>query len=489
MKLLRSLRVRLLLMFMFVAMVTLATVAIGQVQATTSAFQDYTKNAKQIYQERLRVGQVITEILTSYQAGDWKGVKAQMTQVAAGNQVRIILFDSNNRVVFDSNEFTPKPVKNTSNAPYTTGTSITQVTPTLFSASSLPVILISTNVASPRLTSPSPSSSTTSTTLSQNFFNAIAHSLWIVAVLAWLLALLLTLALSNHILKPVRELTRIANRMEQGDLSQRVRIRTKDEMGALAHAFNTMADSLERLEQLRRNLVSDVAHELRTPLTNIQGYLEALQDGVVEPTPGMISSLYEESLLLNRLVGDLQESSLVEAGQLFLVRRPVALGEIIAKALYALHLQATSKELSVQMDISPGLPLIEADPERLGQILRNLLSNAIMHTPRGGEINVRAYATDNEVRVSVYDNGEGIPAEHLPYLFERFYRVDPSRARATGGTGLGLAIVKQMVQAHGGRIEVESYPGKGTCFTFTLPMATTVGYACQKEHNLASSDG
>ncbi len=141
------------------------------------------------------------------------------------------------------------------------------------------------------------------------------------------------------------------------------------------------------------------------------------------------------------------------------------------------------------MDISAGLPLIEADPERLGQILRNLLSNAITHTPRGGEINVRAYATDDEVRVSVHDNGEGIPAEHLPYLFERFYRVDPSRARATGGTGLGLAIVKQMVQAHGGRVEVESYPGRGTCFTFTLPMATTVGYACQKEHNLASSDG
>ena len=474
MKLLRSLRVRLLLMFMFVVMVTLATVAIIQEQATTSAFQDYTNNAKQIYQARLRVGQVINEILTSYQAGDWKGVKAQMTQVAAENQVRIILVDSNSRVVFDSNDFTPKLVKNTS---YTTGTSTTQVTPALLSASSLPVILISTNAASSRLTSPLPPSSPTSTTLSQNFFNAIAHSLWIVAVLAWLLAVLLTLALSNHILKPVRELTRIANRMEQGDLSQRVHIRTKDEMGALAHAFNTMADSLKRLEQLRRNLVSDVAHELRTPLTNIQGYLEALQDRVVEPTPEMVSSIYEESLLLNRLVADLQELSLVEAGQLFLVRRPVVLGEIIAKAIYALQLRAMSKELSVQMDISPGLPLIEADPERLGQILRNLLSNAITHTPIGGEINVRAYATDCDVRVSVQDSGEGIPAEHLPYLFERFYRVDPSRARATGGTGLGLAIVKQMVQAHGGRIEVESYPGKGTCFTFTLPIATAIGYA------------
>jgi len=140
MKLLRSLRVRLLLMFMFVVMVTLATVAIIQVQATTSAFQDYTNNAKQIYQKGLRVGQLINEILTSYQAGDWKGVKTQMTQVAVEDQVRIILVDSNNRVVFDSNAFTPKPVKNTSNAPYASGTSITQVTPALFSASSLPII-------------------------------------------------------------------------------------------------------------------------------------------------------------------------------------------------------------------------------------------------------------------------------------------------------------------------------------------------------------
>src|SRR6266853_1809425 len=466
MKLLRSLRVRLLLMFMFVAMVTLATVAIGQVQATTSAFQDYTKNAKQIYQERLRVGQVITEILSSYQAGDWKGVKAQMTQVAAGNQVRIILFDSNNRVVFDSNEFTPKPVKNTSNAPYTTGTSITQVTPTLFSASSLPVILISTNVASPRLTSPSPSSSTTSTTLSQNFFNAIAHSLWIVAVLAWLLALLLTLALSNHILKPVRELTRIANRMEQGDLSQRVRIRTKDEMGVLAHAFNIMADSLARSEQLRRNLVSDVAHELRTPLTNVRGYLEALKDGVIDPTGEMIASLYEESLLLSRLVVDLQELSLAEAGQLHLVRRPLALEEVIVKAVSSLQLQASNKQLALRVEMSPCLPRVEADAERVGQVLRNLVSNAITHTPPGGEITIRARAINGEVLVSVDDTGEGIDEQHLPYIFERFYRTDASRSRATGGTGLGLAIVKHVVEAHGGQVGVESHAEQGACFTF-----------------------
>jgi HAMP domain-containing protein len=307
MKLLRSLRVRLLLMFMFVVIVTLATVAFIQQQATTSAFQNYTNNVKQIYPVRKDVLPIIDNILATYQSGDLKGLKAQMVEVGVENAVRVILVDSHKRIVFDSNEFTPKTAKNASNAPYASGTSITHLTPALFSTSSLPVILISTNAASSSLSSPPFPSSDTSKTLSQNFLNTITHSFWLVIVLAWLLALLLTLALSNRILKPVRELTRIANRMEQGDLSQRVRIRTKDEMGVLAHAFNTMADSLARSEQLRRNLVSDVAHELRTPLTNVRGYLEALKDGVIDPTGEMIASLYEESLLLSRLVVDLQE--------------------------------------------------------------------------------------------------------------------------------------------------------------------------------------
>src|SRR5258708_9995064 len=275
MKLLRSLRVRLLLMFMFVVIVTLATVAFIQQQATTSAFRDYTNNVKQIYPVRKDVLPIIDNILATYQSGNLQGLKAQMAEVAMENEVRVILVDSNKRIVFDSNEFTPKTDKNASNAPYASGTSITQLTPALFSASSLPTILISTNAASSRLASPPLPSSATSTTQAQDFLNAITHSFWLVIVLAWLLALLLTLALSNHILKPVREFTRIANRMAKGDLSQRIRMRTKDEMGALAHAFNTMADSLARSEQLRRNLVSDVAHELRTPLTTLPGDLDA----------------------------------------------------------------------------------------------------------------------------------------------------------------------------------------------------------------------
>jgi signal transduction histidine kinase len=471
MKLLRSLRIRLLLMFMFVVIVTLATVAFIQQEATTSAFRDYTNNVKQIYPVRKDVVPIIDNILATYQSGNLQGLKAQMAEVAMENTVRVILVDSNKRIVFDSNEFTPKTVNNASNAPYASGTSITQLSPALLSASSLPTILLSTNVASPRLASPPLPSDTTSKTLSQDFLNTITHSFWLVIVLAWLLALLLTLALSNHILKPVRELTRIANRMEKGDLSQRIRIRTKDEMGMLAHAFNTMADSLARSEQLRRNLVSDVAHELRTPLTNVRGYLEALKDGVIDPTGEMIASLYEESLLLSRLVVDLQELSLAEAGQLHLVRRPLALEEVIVKAVSSLQLQATNKQLALRVEMSPCLPRVEADAERVGQVLRNLVSNAITHTPPGGEITIRARAINGEVLVSVDDTGEGIDEQHLPYIFERFYRTDASRSRATGGTGLGLAIVKQVVEAHGGQVEAESAPGRGSSFTFSLPVA------------------
>ena len=214
MKLLRSLRIRLLLMFMFVVIVTLATVAFIQQEATTSAFRDYTNNVKQIYPVRKDVLPIIDNILATYQSGNLQGLKAQMAEVAMENTVRVILVDSNKRIIFDSNEFTPKTdkkaVNNASNAPYASGTSITQLSPALLSASSLPTILISTNVASSRLASPPLSSDTTSKTLSQNFLNTITHSFWLVIVLAWLLALLLTLALSNHILKPVRELTHIA---------------------------------------------------------------------------------------------------------------------------------------------------------------------------------------------------------------------------------------------------------------------------------------
>jgi signal transduction histidine kinase len=258
--------------------------------------------------------------------------------------------------------------------------------------------------------------------------------------------------------------------MERGDLSVQVDIDSEDEIGQLAHAFNSMAGSLAQQEALRRNLVSDVAHELRTPLTNLRGYLEASRDGLIAPDAALVDNLYEETMLLQRLVLDLQDLAQVDAGQLTLVRTPTDLGALIERAATMFQPQALDKAVTVTAAAPAGLPLVNVDPERIAQVLRNLVSNAIVHTPAGGTVTLTAQPRDHEVAVTVSDTGIGIAPEHLPYVFDRFYRADRSRTRQTGGAGLGLAIVRQLVVAHGGSVSVESTPGQGSAFTFTLPV-------------------
>ncbi|MDQ3930785.1 MAG: ATP-binding protein, partial [Chloroflexota bacterium] len=302
------------------------------------------------------------------------------------------------------------------------------------------------------------------------FLNSVNRSLVLAVLVAGSAAILLTLLLSRRILGPVEALTAAARKMETGDLRQRVKVESKDEIGELAHAFNAMADGLARQEQLRRNMVTDVAHELRTPLSNIRGYLEAIKDGVATADGATIESLHEEAILLSRLVDDLQELELAEAGQLRLVRQQVSLVEIIERAVSAAQAILQERGLTLQVDVSTDLPTIHADPDRIGQVLRNLLRNAITHTPHGGEVRVVARLAGGQVEVSVRDTGRGIPSKHLPHIFERFFRADRSRARATGGTGLGLAIVKQLVELHGGRVWAKSTQGEGSTFAFTLPV-------------------
>jgi len=304
------------------------------------------------------------------------------------------------------------------------------------------------------------------------FTQSINQSFLISVVAALALTTVLTFGLSRRILTPVQALTDAARRLEKGDLGQRVQVKSKDEIGELAHAFNAMADGLSRADQLRRNLVSDVAHELRTPLANVRGYLEAMRDGVVEATPATLDSLYEETLLLNRMVDDLQELAQAEAGQLRLARQALSPAELVSAAVTATQPQATQKGLHLRAEIAPDLPTLEGDAQRLGQALRNLITNAIAHTPTGGEVVVSANATNEAVSLSVRDTGEGIAAEHLPFVFERFYRADPSRNRTTGGSGLGLAIVRQWVAAHGGTVTAESagVANAGSVFVITLPV-------------------
>lgn len=305
------------------------------------------------------------------------------------------------------------------------------------------------------------------------FINTINRSLLFAILSAVTAAILLTVMLSRRILRPISALTSAASMLGKGDLSQRVKISTTDEIGELAKAFNAMADGLYRLENLRRNMVTDVAHELRTPLSNIRGYLEAIQDGLTDPSKEIINSLHEEVMLLNRLVEDLQELALAEAGKLDLKPMPVELSSIVDKSIIALQPKIQEKQIKILKNIPIDLPIIEVDPERIGQVLRNLISNAIAYTPENGTIAIQGRMMESGIEVNVQDNGVGIAPEHLTYVFERFYRVDESRARSTGGAGLGLAIVKQLVQAHGGQINIDSVLGTGTTITFTLPFAIT----------------
>lgn len=307
-------------------------------------------------------------------------------------------------------------------------------------------------------------------TAEPRFLRSVNRWLLYSAVGSGALALLLTLALSRRILGPVESLTTAARRMGTGDLSTRVAVRSRDEIGELARAFNAMAEALERNEALRRSLVNDVAHELRTPLTNLRCQIEAIQDSLLEATPEIVRSLHEETLLLGRLVNDLQDLALAEAGRLPLERATVEVTGAIEAALASIRPRAAERGIELRAEVASALA-VDADRQRLGQILRNLLANAITHTSEGGAITVEGRAQDGFVALAVRDTGPGIPPEHLPHVFDRFYRADPSRARASGGAGLGLAIVKELVEAHGGRVRAENAPGRGAVFTFTMPAA------------------
>ena len=277
---------------------------------------------------------------------------------------------------------------------------------------------------------------------------------------------------SRRLLSPMQALGSAARRLGGGDLSQRVATTGPTELADLAGSFNTMAGSLQNAEEQRRNLVADVAHELRTPLSNIQGYLEAVKDGLLEANEETINTTYQQALHLSQLVEDLRLLVLVEGGNLRLNLVEDSLPDVLNRSVEAFRARAEAEGIELSIQTPTGFPLVNMDRTRIAQVVSNLLENAIQHTPRSGRVElILAEAGPTRATITVSDTGEGIPAEELPNLFERFHRVDPSRARSTGGAGLGLTIAKQLVEAHGCYIYAESTLGHGSRFTFEIPLA------------------
>lgn len=438
----RSLRWKLFLAFMAMICLDLILLAAVTSQVTTLEFRRYVNRGGP-----LRYHRIATAMAVYYhEHGSWEGVQPLVEQAALLGNEGIFLADSSGHIIADSSRKLQG-----------------QAVLAEWADAGLPIIYQGKTVGAlyfdPR-----------SVPIEGSFLAAINRRLFLAIAAAGLAALALTWLFSRHLLRPVEALTTAARRMQHGDLSQRVPVHSSDELGDLAKAFNAMASSLAKAETQRRQLIGDVAHELRTPLTTIQGYLEALRDGVVEPDRETLASLHDEAALLHRLIDDLQELTLAEAGQLRLNPQPTDIVDLIQHSVAALQPEAMAREIALRSELPDALPEANVDPERIGQVLRNLLRNALAYTPAKGQIIVAGQRQGESIEIQVRDTGVGIAAEHLPHIFERFYRADPSRSRSTGGAGLGLAIARQLVEAHGGRIWVESAPDQGSIFYFTLPI-------------------
>lgn len=454
----RSLWVKLLVSFGLVALVAVGLVAVLANQATTREFQLYVSQGKQ-----MRAEQLVPELAAYYaRTGSWAGVDEWLTRVNQSQSAgrgqglgrgegpgvvgeRLLLADTDGWVLADSGG--DLVGERLSDAELALGTPI-EVEGRLVG-----VLLV-------------PAVEGAHESLEAEFLSQVNRSLLWAGLAAGAVALVLGLLLARQLTAPLRALTQAAHRLATGEEVQ-VQVRSRDELGELGQAFNQMACSLARQETLRRNLMADIAHELRTPLTVIRGDLEALLDSVFEPTPEALASLQEETLLLSRLVDDLRALAQAEAGQLRLELQPTDLADLLRGVVASFDLQAESQGQTLELDLPADLPPVVADPQRVRQVVANLVSNALRHAAsEGGQVRLSAVRHPRQVQVLVADNGPGISPQDLPQVFDRFWRGYRTRV---DGSGLGLAIARSLVEAHGGRIWVESELGKGSHFYFTLP--------------------
>jgi signal transduction histidine kinase len=440
----RSLQFRLLLAFTLVTLITMGASLFFINQATKRAVNQFGERIEQARMDR--VESALSRYYSEHEG--WEGIQSLTQQWAILNEQRLILTDTSGVVIADSDGVLLGQV-------YTPGVLGIPISPQgtedtiaiLYSPESPPEL----GVASFRIV-----------------YWLVGRFLLLGGLVAIAVWFLVTFFVSRRIFAPVRALKVGAQNLERGDFSQRVLVKSEDEIGELANAFNSMAAELERTEQLRRNIVADVSHEIRSPLSNIKGYLAAIRDGIKKPDADTIRLINRETQALSHLADDLQDLCLADLGELKLRLQPEDIAALINEVVASAQTRADPRGLSISIDLEEQLLPANVDYNRIKQVLHNLLDNALTHTPAGGTIVVSAKQQERCIEVSVADTGEGISPEDLPNLFERFYRVDKSRARVTGGSGLGLAIAKRLVEAHGGSIEVQSKLGKGSRFTFTL---------------------
>ncbi len=305
------------------------------------------------------------------------------------------------------------------------------------------------------------------TDIHQMFLTSIHYYLIWASLAALAVAFLLSFLLTRRVLKPLSQMSNITKDIAAGDFHARVDVVTHDEVGQLGLAFNRMADSLEGIEQLRKNMVSDVAHELRTPLTNLRGYLEALNDKVIEPSPETLKMLQEENLRLVHLVDSLQQLARADAARAYLKREKLDPTAELKQLLALYQSGFLEKNITVTTHLAEGL-IVSADRDKLLQALRNLLENSYKYTPENGLVEITSCRKNKEIEIRFSNSGPGIDEADLPFIFERFFRAERSRSRDAGGAGIGLSITKELVEAHGGRVGAESSGGT-TSVRLTLP--------------------
>jgi len=474
--------VKLLAGFGLVTLVAVAMVGFAANLVTTRQFDRYLQRGGEIRARR------IAPLAAEYYAlaGSWQGIEQVLNglsepgvmrrglqQLPSLMRDRVVLADAEGVVIFDSQ-----------------GRDEGRLLGNRILAFGVPILVDGERVGSVVV---APGERVPAGSLERRFLTAVNLWLLLAGLLAGGLALILGLYLAWQITAPLRQLRSAARAIASGDLSQRVKITSSDEIGDLGQAFNHMAEALERNEQLRRRLMADIAHELRTPLSVIRANLEALQDGVFSLNTESLTPIQEQTLLLARLVEDLRQLALAEAGQLALERQVVNVADLVQQSVDSHRPQAAEKQIELRVSTHEPLPAVSLDPQRIGQVLHNLLGNALRYTPSKGKVTVACWpfearqgqisspdslpsallsvAEGHWLALTVADTGPGIAPEDLPHVFERFYRGDRSRSRSSGGTGLGLAIARQLVEAHRGQIAAENEPQGGARFTFVLPVA------------------